>query len=152
MFTLIRPIAAVMMMIVAYYGAVLYIPISFEPGLARGMPPYTAMVGFVVGWLFLGGMLKRQLWFSIFAGLQAGVMTAILASLVLTIPRIWTIIMRGRYREVTDAVRGYVELNMDWLMRALNPDLLIPMGIACAIVGAVLHFINRGLDARRNDR
>lgn len=152
MFTLIRPISAVMMMIVAYYGAVLYVPMSFEPTLAQGMPPYTAMVGFVVGWLFLGGILSKRIWFSIFAGLQAGVMTAILASLVLTGPRIWTIIMRGRFREVTDALRGYVELNMDWLSRTLNPDLLIPMGIACAVMGLVLHFINKALDARRNDR
>ena len=84
MFTLIRPVSAVLLAVFAYFAAVAYGPV-YDPEVDLGTTYiwYAVGVSFVVGWVFLGGMLGRALWFSIYAALQAVVLSAVATAMVL---------------------------------------------------------------------
>ena len=61
MFTLIRPVSAVLLAVFAYFAAVAYGPV-YDPEVDLGTTYiwYAVGVSFVVGWVFLGGMLGSE--------------------------------------------------------------------------------------------
>lgn len=153
MFTLIRPVSAVLLAVFAYFAAVAYGPV-YDPEIDLGTTYilYAVGVGFVVGWVFLGGMLGRALWFSIYASLQAVVLTAVVTAGVLAVGETFTRGYRRQYTEVMEAVLGYFDIVLNWLGRALVADYLIALAVGAAVVGVSLHVLNALFERRRNER
>jgi len=153
MFTLIRPVSAVFLAALAYFAAVAYEPL-YDPDIDLGMTYiwYAVRVAFVVGWVFLGGLVGRALWFSIYATLQAVVLTAIGTAMILGIGEIFIRGYRRQYSEVMETLLGYFEIVLDWLNRALVPSYLIQVAIGAVVVGISLHVLNALFERRRNDR
>jgi len=152
MFTIIRPIAAVLLAVFAVYAAQAYEPI-YDPEADLGsFPVWAAGVSFVVGWMFLGGQVGRSLWYSAFVGIQAVILAAIATAAFLAVGVVFNRGYNMRYGEVIDAITGYFGIIVDWLTRGLVPEFLILMGVGGTVVGIILHILWSGMEKRRNAR
>ena len=152
MFTLIRPIAAVLMAIFGYFAAQAYEP-HYNPQANLGQfPVLVAVISAFVGYLFLGGRLGRALWFSIFITFQTIVLAAVCTAFFLGIKEVFARGFRRQYAEVMDAFAGLFGIMVDWLGRGLVQEFIIFLIIGSTIVGTVLHVTRAILEGRRNDR
>lgn len=152
MFTLIRPIAGVLLAVFAFYAAQVYEPL-FDPQADMGsFALWTAGVGFVTGWLFLGGSIGRSWWFSVYMGVQAVAIAAIGTAALMAVREVFILGYRRRYTEVMDALTGYFEIVGGWLGKAMVQDYLILLGVGGLAIGLALHLIFLAMERRRNDR
>lgn len=152
MFTLIRPISALMLGVFALYAAQAYVPI-YDPDADLGsFPLWAAGVSFVVGWTFLGARIGKALWLSVFTALQAVVLAALATAMVLAVAEVFKRGYRRQYSEVVEAATGYFEIIVDWLSRGLVRDYLILLAAGGVVIGIVLHILWIALERRRNDR
>ena len=152
MFTLIRPLAGILLAIFAAYCAKRYEPLYGPEANLGSFPVWAAAISFVVGWIFLGGRIGRALWFSIYIGVQSVVLAALSIGAVMAIREVFILGYRRRYPEVMDAVNGYFDILAEWFGKALERDFLILLGVGGAVLGIVLHVLMIGLERRRNDR
>lgn len=152
MFTLIWPIAALMLGVFALYAAQIYEPL-FDPEADLGsMPIWAAAISAVVGWGFLGGRIGRAMWYSAFVGVQAVVLAAICTAGFLAVGEVFTRGYRRQYTEVVEAITGYFGIVVDWLSRGLVQDYLILLGVGGLAIGALLHMVWGLMERRRNAR
>jgi hypothetical protein len=152
MFTLFRPVAGVVLAVFGYYAALAYVPV-YDPEADLGaFPVWVALMSFVVGYVFLGARVGRALWMSIFAALQAVVLSGVTVAMVMAVREVFIRGYRRMYREPFDAVTGYFDLIVDWLGRALVQEYLILLGIGSAAVGVVLHIVHLAMERRRSAR
>ena len=152
MFTMIRPISALVLGIFALYAAQAYVPF-YDPQADLGsFPLWAAGMSFVVGWSFLGGRIGRAVWVSVFAALQAVVLAAIGTAAFLAIGEIFTRGYRQQYDGVVETITGYFDIVVDWLSRGLVQEYLIILGTGGVVIGVILHVIWSFLEQRRNDR
>src|SRR5690606_24893450 len=86
---------------------------------------WTAMVGFVTGWMFLGGRVGRTLWFSLYMGVQSVAMAALGTAMLMAVREVFILGYRRRYPEVMDALTGYFEIIVDWMGKAMVREYLI---------------------------
>lgn len=153
MFTLIRPVAAILLAIFAYFAARAYEPLyDPHPDVLGNFAVWTAGMGFVVGWVFVGGRIGRALWFSIYIALQGVILTGIFIAMLMGVREIFILGYRRRYTEVMEAFTGYFDVISGWLRKALVQDYLILLGIGGLVLGIVLHIVWAGMERRRNDR
>lgn len=152
MFTLIRPVAGALLAIFAFFAAQAYAPL-YDPQADMGaFPLWTAGVGFVTGWLFVGGKIGRSWWFSLYMGVQGVALTAIGTAALMAVREVFVLGYRRRYAEVMDALTGYFEIITGWLGKAMDQDFLILLGVGGLVIGLVLHLIFQALERRRNAR
>lgn len=152
MFTLIRPISAVLLAVFAYFAAQAYEPL-YDPQANLGNFDLWAMgVSALVGWVFLGARIGRAWWYSAFVAVQAVVLAAIATAAVLAVGEVFKLGYRRRYPEVMDAITGYFQIITDWLGRGLVRDYLIALGVGGVVIGVVLHVLWHLMEGRRNAR
>jgi len=152
MFTLIRPIAAVLLGVFAIIAAQAYEPL-FDPDARWGsFPLWAAGVSAVIGWVFLGGRIGRSIWFSAYFGVQAVVLAAIATAGFLAVGEVFSRGYQRRYTEMLEAATGYFEIVVDWLGRALVAEFLVLMIAGGLVLGAVLHVVWAMMERRRNAR
>ena len=152
MFTLIRPVAAILLGTFAYFAAKAYEPLYDPEAYMGAFAGWTAMMGVIVGWLFVGGRIGRALWFSIYIGIQGVAMTGIFIALVMAVREVFILGYRRRYSEILEAFTGYVDIVLGWLGKAMDQDYLIFLATGGAVIGAVLHIVWYLLERRRNAR
>lgn len=152
MFTLIRPLSAVVLAVFAYFAARAYEPL-FDPQADLGnFPLWAAGVSLVVGWTFLGARIGRPAWMSVFAALQAVVLSALSVAMVLAVREVFILGYHRRYHEPMEAVTGYFQIVVNWLGKAMERDYLIMLGIGGVVIGVVLFVSWEMMEGRRNDR
>ena len=152
MFTIIRPISALLLAVFALYAAQAYEPI-YDPQADLGAFPLWAAGGSaLVGWFFLGGRIGRALWYSVFVAVQAVVLAAIATAGFLAVGDVFERGYRRQYDEVMEAITGYFAIVVDWLGRALVQDFVILLGVGGIGIGVVLHILWRMMERRRNAR
>lgn len=152
MFTLIRPVAGILLAVFAFFAAKAYEPL-YDPQANMGnFALWTAGMGFVTGWLFLGGRIGRSWWFSLYMGVQSVAMTALGTAMVMGIREVFILGYRRRYSEVMDALTGYVDIIVGWFSKAMVQDYLIMLGIGGLVIGFILHVVHLGMERRRNAR
>ncbi|MCB1404781.1 MAG: TrgA family protein [Rhodobacteraceae bacterium] len=152
MFTIIRPISALLLAVFALYAAQAYEPI-YDPQADLGaFPLWAAGVSALVGWFFLGGRIGRALWYSVFVAVQAVVLAAIATAGFLAVGDVFERGYRRQYDEVMEAITGYFAIVVDWLGRALVQDFVILLGVGGIGIGVVLHILWRMMERRRNAR
>ena len=152
MFTIIRPISALLLAVFALYAAQAYEPI-YDPQADLGaLPLWAAGVSALVGWFFLGGRIGRALWYSVFVAVQAVVLAAIATAGFLAVGDVFERGYRRQYDEVMEAITGYFAIVVDWLGRALVQDFVILLGVGGIGIGVVLHILWRMMERRRNAR
>jgi hypothetical protein len=152
MFTIIRPISALLLAVFALYAAQAYEPI-YDPQADLGaFPLWAAGVSALVGWFFLGGRIGRALWYSVFVAVQAVVLAAIATAGFLAVGDVFERGYRRQYDEVLEAITGYFAIVVDWLGRALVQDFVILLGVGGIGIGVVLHILWRMMERRRNAR
>jgi len=152
MFTLIRPVAAVLLAIFAFYAAKAYEPL-YDPLANMGnFALWAGGVGFVTGWLFLGGKQTRALWFSLYVGVQAVALAVLGTAMLLAVREVFILGYRRRYPEVMDAITGYFDIVLGWLAKAYDRDFLILLGVGGLVIGLVLHIVMALMERRRNAR
>lgn len=153
MFTLIRPVSALALAILAAIAAPAYWPL-FRPDWP--LPPvfvlWMAAFGFSVGWLFLGARVDRRLWMTVFAALQAVVLTALLAVTIFGFREVFVLGYRRRFREPMEAFNGFFEIAGGWLRLALERDFLIMLGVGGLLVGVAVHLLHKLFERRRLTR
>ncbi len=153
MFTLIRPVAGVLLAIFAFYAAQAYAPLyDHSAEDMGGFALWTAGVGFVIGWLFVGGYVGRMWWYSLYMGVQGVALTAIGTAALMAVREVFVLGYRRRYAEVMDALTGYFEIIVGWLGKAMDQDFLILLGVGGLVIGLVLHLIFLAMERRRNAR
>lgn len=148
MFTLTRAFAALSLALFALWIAPTYEAI-YDP--ERPMPalrPLLAVVGFFTGWWFLGAP-RRQLWFSVYLGLQAVVLTGVIAAGLGAVREIFVQGYRRRYDEATEAVLAIPEFAWDYLSRAWVPDFVLTLAVGGVALGVAVHLVDWLLDRRR---
>ncbi|MCA2010722.1 TrgA family protein [Cereibacter sphaeroides] len=152
MFTLIRPVAALLMAVFAYYAAKAYEPL-YDPQAYMGtFAAWTALMGLLVGWVFVGGRIGRAWWFSIYIGIQGVAMTGVFIAMVMAVREVFILGYRRRFREIMDAFTGYFDIVVNWLGKAVDQDYLIFLATGGAVIGFALHLVWMLLERRRNDR
>ncbi|WP_417627907.1 TrgA family protein [Pararhodobacter aggregans] len=152
MFTLIRPVAAILLAIFAFYAAKAYEPLYDPQAVMGNFALWTAGVGGVTGWVFLGGRLDRSIWFSLYVGVQAVVLTALFTAMLMGVREVFILGYRRRYPEVMDALTGYFDILVGWFAKAMVQEYLILLGGGGLALGLLLHVLNRGMERRRNVR
>lgn len=152
MFTLIRPISAIVLAVFTIYAAQAYEPL-YDPDANLGsFPLWAAGVGAVVGWFFLGGRLGQRLWMSAFVGVQAVALTALGTAMLLAVREVFVLGYRRRYDEVAEAITGYFQIIVTWLAKMLVQDYLIMLAAGGIAIGVVLHLVWSMMEGRRNAR
>lgn len=152
MFTLIRPLSAVVLAVFAYFAARAYEPL-YDPQADLGaFPVWAAGISFVVGWTFLGARIRRPAWVSIFAGVQAVVLSALSVAMVLAVREVFILGYRRRYHEPMEAVSGYFDIVVGWLGKAMVRDYLVLLGTGGVAIGVLLFVSWVMMEGRRNDR
>jgi len=152
MFTLIRPVAAILLAIFAFFAAKAYEPLYDPQAVMGNFALWTAYVGFFTGWVFLGGRLERSIWFSLYVGVQAVVLTALFTAMIMGVREVFILGYRRRYPEVMDALTGYFDILIGWFAKAMVQEYLLLLGVGGLALGLILHVINRGMERRRNAR
>jgi hypothetical protein len=148
MFTLTRLCAGILLMLFALWVASAY-DVLYDPDRPlRGLTNVLGTVGFIVGWAFLGNE-ARKLWLSAYLGIQAVALTGIVAALLVAVRDIFALGYRRRFSEATDAVVAIPQIAWEYLLRAMVPDLLIPLAVGGVVLGVVVHVIDRMLTRRR---
>lgn len=148
MFTLTRLAAAVLMMLFMIWLAPIYDEVHDPRGPLRGAVRLMGACGFVVGWMFLG-QKSKALWFSVYLGLQAVVMTGIVAAGLVAVRDIFVLGYRRQVREPVEAVVRIPEIAWDYLSRALVPDFMVTLAVGGVVIGLAVHLVDRLLDKRR---
>lgn len=152
MFTIIRPISALVLGVFAFYAAQVYEPL-YDPEADLGsFPIYAAVIGALVGWVFLGGRIGRAMWFSAFVAVQAVVLAAVCTAGFLAVGEVFTRGYRRQFTEVVESILGYFEIVIDWLARGLVQDFLILLGVGGVVIGVLLQIVWTLLERRRNAR
>lgn len=152
MFTLIRPVSALVLGVFALYAAQAYEPL-FDPEADLGsFPIWAAGISAIVGWLFLGARIGRALWYSCFIAVQAIALAAICTASFLAVGEVFTRGYRRQYTEVVEAITGYFGIVVDWLGRGLVQDYLILLGAGGVVIGIILHILWGLMERRRNAR
>lgn len=152
MFTLIRPLAGLLLAVFAGYCATVYEPLYRPDANLGNFPIWAAAISFVVGWVFLGGRMGRALWFSLYIGVQSVGLAALTIGAVMGVREVFILGYRRRYPEVMDAINGYFDILADWFGKALDRDFLILLGTGGLVLGLILHGLMSALERRRNDR
>ncbi|MFN4098499.1 MAG: TrgA family protein [Pararhodobacter sp.] len=152
MFTLIRPVAAVLLAIFAFFAAQEYQPLYDPEANLGNFAVWAAGVGFVTGWLFLGGKQARALWFSLYVGVQAVALAVLATAMLMAVREVFVLGYRRRYPEVTDAITGYFDIILGWLAKAYDRDFLILLVVGGLVIGFVLHIVMALMERRRNAR
>ena len=153
MFTIIRPIAALALALLTAIAAQAWWPL-YRPDwpVPAGFVITMAVCGLVVGWGFLGARVDRRLWMTVFAALQAVVLTALLATLVFGIREVFVQGYRRRFREPMEAVNGFFDFAASWLALALERDFLVLLAVGALIVGVFVHLLHALFERRRLSR
>lgn len=151
MFTLTRLAGAVLLMLFMIWLAPIYDAVHDPEAPLRGVVRLLGGCGFVVGWAFLG-QKSRALWFSVYLGLQAVVLTGIVAAGLVAVRDIFVLGYRRQVREPVEAVAKIPEIAWDYLSRAMVQDFLITLAVGGAVIGLAVHVVDRLLDRRRLDR
>lgn len=152
MFTIIRPVSAVLLGLFALYAAQIYEPL-YDPEADLGtFPIWAAGVSAVVGWIFLGGRIGRAMWYSVFVSVQAVVLAALATAGFLAVGEVFKRGYRQQYDEVMEAITGYFEIVVDWLSRGLVQDFLILLAAGGVVLGVALHILWHLMERRRNAR
>jgi len=148
MFTLTRLSAAILMAVFALWLSGAYDVLYDPERRLQLLPQLLGGVGLVVGWAFLG---KKQvaLWMSAYLGVQAVVLTGVVAALLVAVRDIFVLGYRRRFAEAADAVMAIPMIAWDYLSRALVTDFLIILGVGGVVLGVMVHVIDRLLDRRR---
>lgn len=148
MFTLTRAFAAFALALFALWVAPGYEAI-YDPD--RPMPalrPVLAGVAFFVGWWFLGGP-RRQLWFSLYLGVQAVALTGIIAAGLAAVRDIFVAGYRRRFDEAAEAVIAIPEFAWDYLRRGFVQDFLVTLILGGLALGVAVHLADWLFDRRR---
>lgn len=152
MFTVLRPIAAMILGVFAVFAAQVYEPLYYEGANLGRFPLVAAVCAAVVGWMFLGGRIGKALWLSMFLGVQAVVLSAVTTAMVLAVREVFVRGYRQQFRGVVEAAESYFGFVVDWLSRGLVTDYLILLGVGGLAIGLILHILDKVLERRRNDR
>lgn len=152
MFTLIRPLAAIALAVLGWFAAEAYRPLDPSIPESLSFTLWTSGLSAAVGWVFLGGLIGRSLWYSIFAAIQAVVLAAIVVSAAFALRAIFVQGYRRQYREPIEAFGGYFENLLGYLQAGLARDFLILLGAGAVAVGIILHILHLVLERRRMAR
>ena len=149
MYTLIRPFAALTLAILAFLAADAYAAL-----LSPDVSPWhfrwiLAAVAVVIGYVFLGGRLGREVGWAVFFTLQAIVLVAIATSMIFAVRMVFIWGMRRLYREPLEAAVGVFDHTFRYLSVALDPAFLLMLGTGGVVAGIVLSLLYRLLDRRR---
>lgn len=148
MFTLTRAFAAIALVLFALWIAPAY-EVIYDP--ERPMPvlrPLLAVTAFFTGWWFLGPP-RRQLWFSLYLGVQAVALAGIAAALIGAVRDVFAQGYRRRFDEVAEAVAAIPQFAWDYLRRAWVPDFALTLLIGGLALGLMVHLVDWLLDRRR---
>jgi hypothetical protein len=148
MFTLTRLIAAILLAVFALWLAGAYDALYDAERPLMFLPQLLAGSGFAVGWAFLGKKSKA-LWMSAYLGVQAVVLTGVVAASLVAVRDIFELGYRRRFSDAGDAVMAIPMIAWDYLSRALVTDFLIVLGVGGVVLGVAVHAIDRMLDRRR---
>lgn len=152
MFTLIRPVAALLLAIFAAYCAKVYEPLYGPEADLGSFPLWAAAVCFAVGWAFVGNGIGRSWWFSIYLGVQGVALGAVATAMLIAVREVFVLGYRRRYGEVMEAFTGYFDIVVGYLTKALVQDFLILLAAGGAVIGLLLHIVWAMMEKRRNDR
>ena len=150
MFTLIRPISALVMAIIGLIAAQFYTQLYAGEAAQLGrFHLWLAALAAVIGYGFLGTRVARGPGWAVYFTLQAVVLTALLAAATFALRMVFIFGQRRIYREPVDAVEGFFDHMLRFLAIGLNPGFLLFLAGASLATGIGLHLVFRLLERRR---
>ena len=141
--TAAKLVAALLLAALGWFAADLVKPYLVEGRPVGLFSPVAAGLGLAVGWAFTGRRLERRTGGAVGIGLASA---ALLVFWVTVAFSGYEMIMRStqrRYHGPVDALQGMVELGLDDLRRAAQPDVIIALVVGGLVVGAVTHWVSR---------
>lgn len=149
MFTLIRPLSALVMAVLGWLAAEAYAPLYAPDADLGRFNLWLAATAAVIGYTFLGARVGRGASFAVFHSLQALVLTAIFAAMAFALRMVFVYGYRRLYREPMDAVEGFFDHTLRFLGAGLDASFLLFLGAGGTVAGLVLHLLHQLLERRR---
>ncbi len=149
MFTLIRPLAALVMAIIGFLAADFYAQLYAEGAQLGRFNLWLAATSAIIGYGFLGARVARGAGWAVFYTLQAVALTALVAAMTFALRMVFVFGYRRVYREPGDAVEGFVDHTLRFLAIGLDRDFLLFLFGASVTAGIGLHLLFRLLERRR---
>jgi len=150
MFTLIRPISALVMAIIGLIAAQFYTQLYAGEGAQLGrLNLLLAAMAATVGFGFLGARVARGPGWAVYFTLQAVALTAVFAAATFALRMVFIFGQRRIYREPADAVEGFFDHMLRFLAVGLDPGFLLFLAGASLAAGIGLHLVFRLLERRR---
>ncbi|WP_209425700.1 TrgA family protein [Pararhodobacter sp. SW119] len=149
MFTLIRPLSALVLAILAIVAAEAYRPLFAEGAQLGGLNLWVAGIAAVIGFGYLGPRVDHGFFWTLYYTAQAVVLTALVAALGAALRMVFVHGYRRVYREPMDAVEGFVDQTLRFMAVAMDRSFLLLLGGGALICGIVLWLLFRLLERRR---
>ena len=148
MFTLTRVVAALLLMGFSLWIAGPYDLLYDAETELVGLNRLLGIVGFCVGWGFLGRG-SRALWLSAYFGVQAVAMVGIIAAVVAAVRDIFVLGYRRQYTDPAEAVLAIPEISINYLTASFELEFLGLLAGGGVVIGLLVHVIDKALDRRR---
>jgi hypothetical protein len=150
MYTMIRPLSALALALLALAAADAYKPLYAEDAALGSFNLWLTVIAVSVGYSFLGSRVGRGGPFlAAFYALQAVALTAMLAAMVFAMRMVFVFGYRRIYREPMDAFEGFVEHTLRFLGKGLDGSFLLLLGGGGVTIGILLHALFWILEQRR---
>ncbi|MFN4058120.1 MAG: TrgA family protein [Roseinatronobacter sp.] len=147
--SLTRLASAILLAVAALYMGEQYKLLYEDPPRMGQLTLLLAPTFAFAGWKFTGGRIKGQLVTDIFDTLQGVILGLMLALALFGTMEVFRLGYAVRYKTLNDAVFGFFNITGEHLLRMIDRDFLIQIGVIVLVIGVILSLVFRWAEARR---
>jgi hypothetical protein len=147
--SLTRLASAILLAIAALYMGEQYKLLYADPPQMGQLTLLLAPTFAFAGWKLTGGRIKGQLLSDIFETLQGVIFGLFLALALFGTLQVFRLGYATRYKTLTDAFFGFFDITGAHLLRMLDWNFLIQIGVLVSLIGVFLSLLFRWAEARR---
>lgn len=143
MWTAAKLVAGLLLAGLCWYGSELVKPLLPEGFDPRRMSEVNAIVGFLVGWSFMGARVRGGLTAAISYGFTGSILAALWCLAVDSTLEMLRLSFRGQYDGPIEAIMDIFDMMLQYGQLMLTPSVLVVLLGGGVIVGIIAEFTSR---------
>jgi Na+-transporting NADH:ubiquinone oxidoreductase subunit NqrD len=143
MWTAAKLVAGLLLGALCWYVSELVKPLLPEGFDPRRMSEINAIVGFLVGWTFLGTRVRDSMTAAISYGFTGSLLAAVWCLAVDSTLEMLRLSMRGQYDGPVEAIMDIFEMMLEYGQLMVTPAVLVPLLGGGVIVGIIAEITSR---------